>query len=199
MVKCATKAARLCTVSMQSCTQKSPNFNRSCDIEFNFLSAWTISMKFGTFVQHAHGYKTWPQIFIFFAQRLSRRSKVKRKRKLRKRTHRNGQFLYNFVQETNATKPLWWHVKPTSQLNTGFSPIEIRLRLNKEQKVIFVKSPISSPIDALIGYSHDGQIHVCQLVAMVIWSWTSNVANRGQNVPVGSTPTDTIGPRSRSR
>ena len=49
------------------------------------------------------------------------------------------------------------------------------------------------------GYSHDGQIHVCQLVAMVIWSWTSNVANRGQNVPVGSTPTDTIGPRSRSR
>ena len=34
---------------------------------------------------------------------------------------------------------------------------------------------------------------------MVIWSWTSNVVNRGQNVPVGSTPTDTIGPRSRSR
>ena len=34
---------------------------------------------------------------------------------------------------------------------------------------------------------------------MVIWSWTSNVVNRDQNVPVGSTPTDTIGPRSRSR
>ena len=41
---------------------------------------------------------------------------------------------------------------------------------------------------------------VCCLVAMVIWSWMSNVANRGQNVPVGWTsPTDTIGPRSRSR
>ena len=52
---------------------------------------------------------------------------------------------------------------------------------------------------SLIGDSHDGQIDVCRLVAMVIWSWTSNVVNRGQNVPVGSTPTDTIGPRSRSR
>ena len=47
-------------------------------------------------------------------------------------------------------------------------------------------------VGLLIGYSHDGQIHVCQLVAMVIWSWTSNV-------PVGWTPTDTIAPRSRSR
>ena len=46
--------------------------------------------------------------------------------------------------------------------------------------------------------SHNGQIDVCRLVAMVIWLWTSNVANRGQNVCVGSTPTDTIGPRSRS-
>ena len=53
--------------------------------------------------------------------------------------------------------------------------------------------------NALIGDSHDGQIDVCRLVAMVIWSWTWNVANRDQNVPVGSTPTDTIGPRSRSR
>ena len=51
----------------------------------------------------------------------------------------------------------------------------------------------------LIGDSRDGQIDVCCLVAMVIWSWTSNVVNRGQNVPAGSTPTDTIGPRSRSR
>ena len=44
----------------------------------------------------------------------------------------------------------------------------------------------------LIGDSHDGQIDVCRLVAMVIWSLTWNVANRDQNVPVGSTPTDTI-------
>ena len=50
-----------------------------------------------------------------------------------------------------------------------------------------------------IGDSHNGQIDVCRLVAMAIWSWMWNVANRGQNVPVGSTPTDTIGPRSRSR
>ena len=38
-------------------------FNRSREIEFNFLTASTISMKFGTLAQHALGYKTWPQIF----------------------------------------------------------------------------------------------------------------------------------------
>ena len=38
-------------------------FNRSREIEFNFLTAWTISMKFGTLVQHALGYKPLPQIF----------------------------------------------------------------------------------------------------------------------------------------
>ena len=51
----------------------------------------------------------------------------------------------------------------------------------------------------LIGDSHDRLIDVCRLVAMVIWLWTSNAANRSQNVPVGSTLTDTIGPRSRSQ
>ena len=38
-------------------------FNRSREIEFNFLTAWIISMKFGTLVQHAPDYKTLPQIF----------------------------------------------------------------------------------------------------------------------------------------
>ena len=38
-------------------------FNRSREIEFNFFTAWTISMKFGTLVQHASGYKFLPQIF----------------------------------------------------------------------------------------------------------------------------------------
>ena len=38
-------------------------FNRSREIEFNFLTAWTIFMKFGTLVQHAPGYKTLPQNF----------------------------------------------------------------------------------------------------------------------------------------
>ena len=38
-------------------------FIRSREIEFNFLTAWTISMKFGTLVQHAPGYKALPQIF----------------------------------------------------------------------------------------------------------------------------------------
>ena len=38
-------------------------FNRSREIEFNFLTAWTIPMKFGTLVQHAPGYKNLPQIF----------------------------------------------------------------------------------------------------------------------------------------
>ena len=57
----------------------------------------------------------------------------------------------------------------------------------------------STGVFSVIGDSHDGQFDVCRLVAMVIWSWTLNVVNRGQNVPVGSTPTHTIGPRSRSR
>ena len=38
-------------------------FNRSREIEFNFLTAWTIFMKFGTLVQHAPGDKNLPQIF----------------------------------------------------------------------------------------------------------------------------------------
>ena len=37
-------------------------FNRSREIEFNFLTAWTISIKFGTLVEHALGYKRVPQI-----------------------------------------------------------------------------------------------------------------------------------------
>ena len=45
-------------------------FNRSREIEFNFLTAWTISMKFGTLVQHAPGYKMLPQIFYFLPRDL---------------------------------------------------------------------------------------------------------------------------------
>ena len=41
-------------------------FNRSREIEFNFLTAWTISIKFGTLVQHALGYKTLPPILLIF-------------------------------------------------------------------------------------------------------------------------------------
>ena len=37
--------------------------NRSHEIEFYFLIAWTISKKFGTLVQHAPGYRPLPQIF----------------------------------------------------------------------------------------------------------------------------------------
>ena len=40
-------------------------FNRSREIEFNFLTAWTISVKFGTLIQHAPGSKKLPQIFQF--------------------------------------------------------------------------------------------------------------------------------------
>ena len=39
------------------------NFNRAREVEFNLFKAWTISMKIGTLLQHAHGYKTPPQIF----------------------------------------------------------------------------------------------------------------------------------------
>ena len=38
-------------------------FNLAREIEFNFLTAWSISMKFGTLIHHAHGYKIIPQIF----------------------------------------------------------------------------------------------------------------------------------------
>ena len=38
-------------------------FNRSHKIKFNFFTAWTISMKFGTSVQHAPGYKILHPIF----------------------------------------------------------------------------------------------------------------------------------------
>ena len=41
-------------------------FNRSREIEFNFLTAWTISMKFGTLVQHTPGYKTFASDFSIF-------------------------------------------------------------------------------------------------------------------------------------
>ena len=48
-------------------------FNRSRGIEFNFFTAWTISMKFGTLVQHASGDKSASKIasiFLFFAKGL---------------------------------------------------------------------------------------------------------------------------------
>ena len=40
-------------------------FDRSREIEFNFFIAWTISVKFGTLVQHAPGYKTASDFLIF--------------------------------------------------------------------------------------------------------------------------------------
>ena len=57
-------------------------FIRSREIEFNFFTASTISMKFGTLVQHASGYKTLPQFFKFLPRDLvmvfqSRRNGVK--------------------------------------------------------------------------------------------------------------------------
>ena len=45
-------------------------FNRSREVEFNFLTAWTISMKFGKLVQHAPGYATLPQNFLFLPRDL---------------------------------------------------------------------------------------------------------------------------------
>ena len=38
-------------------------FNRSGEIEFNFLTAWANCIKFGTLVQHAPGYKILPHPF----------------------------------------------------------------------------------------------------------------------------------------
>ena len=50
MVKCATEFARF--LHKIGCFQK---FNCVREIEFNFLTTWTISVKFGTLVQHGHG------------------------------------------------------------------------------------------------------------------------------------------------
>ena len=44
-------------------TGRLQKFNRSREIEFNFLTAWTIFMKFGTLVQHTPDDKTLPLIF----------------------------------------------------------------------------------------------------------------------------------------
>ena len=38
-------------------------FNRAREIEFNFFTLWTISMKLGTLVHHVHGFKSLPHIF----------------------------------------------------------------------------------------------------------------------------------------
>ena len=40
-------------------------FNRSREIEFNFFTAYTISMKFGTLFHHVYGYKGCLRFFIF--------------------------------------------------------------------------------------------------------------------------------------
>ena len=45
-------------------------FNRSREIECNFLTAWTIFMKLGTLVHHVHGYKTSSQTFYFLPRDL---------------------------------------------------------------------------------------------------------------------------------
>ena len=42
-------------------------FNRSREIEFNFLTTWTISMTCDTLVQHAPGYKKGASDFLIFA------------------------------------------------------------------------------------------------------------------------------------
>ena len=52
-----------------------------------------------------------------------------------------------FVQKTNKTEHFWWYFKPTSQQNFSHEfHQQILLRLQRDQKVIIVKSPISSPI-----------------------------------------------------
>ena len=58
-------------------------FNCSREIELNFLTAWTIFIKFGTLVQHAPGYKRLPSYFLIFAWGLSYGlSKLKKRGKI---------------------------------------------------------------------------------------------------------------------
>ena len=74
--------------------------------------------------------------------------KLKGKENCENEHRETASFMYNFVQKTNATVQLWWHFKPTSLLNffTRFSPEDPLKGTLRDQKVIFVKSPISSPI-----------------------------------------------------
>ena len=66
LVKCAKLLA--CTGFLNKVVHKIGRlrkFNCAREIGFNFLTTWNISMKPGTLVHHAHGYKTLPQIFNF--------------------------------------------------------------------------------------------------------------------------------------
>ena len=75
--------------------------------------------------------------------------KLKGKENCENEHRETASFMYNFVQKTNATKQLWWHFIPTSPLNFshGFhQKIPFKRNFRRDQKVIFVKTPISSPI-----------------------------------------------------
>ena len=81
------------------------------------------------------------------------RLKVKRKRKLWKWTQRNGQFYVQVCTENQcyrATLMAFYTNFATEFFHTVFTRRSVlKGTLRRNQKVIFVKSPISSPSDAL--------------------------------------------------
>ena len=98
--------------------------------------------------------------------------KLKRKRKLWRWTQKNGPFMYNFVQKTNATKQLWWHYTnfATKCFHTVFTRRSVwKGTLRRDQKAIFVKSPISSPIDALRGTTPSSWLDCWEMHISTIW------------------------------
>ena len=77
--------------------------------------------------------------------------KLKGKENCKSEHRETASFMFNFVQKTNATKQLRWHIIPTLPLSFsyGFHPnICFRMIMNfkKRPKVTFAKSQISSPV-----------------------------------------------------
>ena len=80
--------------------------------------------------------------------------KLKGKENCENEHRETASFMHDFEQKTNATKQLWWHFIPTSPLNFSHGFHEkigsvLKGTLRRDQKVIFVKSPISGHSDAL--------------------------------------------------
>ena len=70
LVKCATEVALRFLYKVVHKIGRLRKFNRSREIDFNFIMAWTIFMTLGTIVHHVHGYKILPQSFSFLPRNL---------------------------------------------------------------------------------------------------------------------------------
>ena len=103
---------------------------------------------------HGIGEKTSERTCAKFQDQGISRSRVKRKRKMWKWTQRNGQFYVQLCTENQcnqATLMAFYTNLATEFFHTVFTRRSaLKGTLRRDQKVIFVKSPISSHSDALI-------------------------------------------------